>query len=314
MAVVSEVSAVNSTATPLGASGVFTGAWIPLQSAGSITVTAFANVASATDGLSIQQSTDGANADVTDVYNVGAGANVNVLVPVKAAFGRVVYTNGAGAQSAFRLQTIIRPQMPVASAVRPADGAAIQNDFPVSLSLQENYNGTTRDLVRSVINATNSTGTGITAAGILAQLDDTSPTTITENQFGNLRMAPNRALMVAPYSSTAEYWQYAAAASGIVNTTTAVTIKAAAGASVRNYITGLSIQTATLGAATELAIRDGAGGTVIWRTQLQTTALPLTNIEFPTPLRGTANTLLEVVTLTAVTGGVYVNVQGFIAP
>jgi hypothetical protein len=204
--------------------------------------------------------------------------------------------------------------MPVASAVRPADGAGIQNDFPVSLSLQENYNGTSRDLVRSVVNATNSVGTGITAAGILAQLDDTSPTTITENQFGNLRMAPNRSLMVMPYSSTGEFWQYAAAASGIAATTAAVTIKAAAAAGIRNYITGISVQTATLGNATELCIRDGAAGTVIWRTQLQTTALPLTHIPFPTPLRGTAATLLEVVTLSSATGGVYVCAQGFTAP
>jgi hypothetical protein len=113
------------------------------------------------------------------------------------------------------------------------------------------------------------------------------------------------------WALTGARWNYAAAASGIVNTTTAVTIKAAAGASVRNYITSCQLQTATLGGATEFAIRDGAAGTVLFRTQLQTAALPLLNIEFPSPLKGTANTLVEVVTLTAVTGGVYVNCQGF---
>lgn len=56
------------------------------------------------------------------------------------------------------------------------------------------YNGSTFDRQRSVVNATNSTGTGITAAGILAQFDDTSPTSITENQFGNIRMSANRNL------------------------------------------------------------------------------------------------------------------------
>ena len=108
-------------------------------------------------------------------------------------------------------------------------------------------------------------------------------------------------------------WNYAAAALGIVNTTTAVTIKAAV-AEQRNYITDLQIQTATLGGATELAVRDGAAGTVLFRTQLQTPALPLTTINFRTPLKGSINTLLEVVTLTGVTGGVYVNAQGFVAP
>lgn len=107
------------------------------------------------------------------------------------------------------------------------------------------------------------------------------------------------------------FWNYAAAASGIVNTTTAVTVKAAAPAWVRNYISSIEIEWETLGAATEFAIRDGAAGTVIYRTKLGTAAGRKT-INFPVPLRGTVNTLLEVVTLTAsVTGAVYANLQGF---
>jgi hypothetical protein len=109
-------------------------------------------------------------------------------------------------------------------------------------------------------------------------------------------------------------WSYAAASGGIVNTTTAVTIKAAAGASVRNYLTGLDISHDALGAATELAIRDGAGGTVLYRVKLQTTATEGRPIRFATPIYSTANTLLEVVTLTAVTGGVFVNASGYTAP
>lgn len=109
-------------------------------------------------------------------------------------------------------------------------------------------------------------------------------------------------------------WSYAAASGGIDNSNTAVTIKAAAGAGVRNYLQSLQVQTATLGAATELAIRDGAAGTVLWRTQLQTTAMPLVTVNFDPPLKGTANTLLEVITLTAVTGDVMINAQGYLAP
>jgi hypothetical protein len=114
---------------------------------------------------------------------------------------------------------------------------------------------------------------------------------------------------------TAADWTYAAAASGIVNTTTAVTFKTAAGAGLRNYITGIQITADALGAATELAIRDGAAGAVLWRIKINTAGLLQgIDIEFKTPLRGTANTLLEVVTLTAsVTGAVYFNAQGFAA-
>jgi hypothetical protein len=107
-------------------------------------------------------------------------------------------------------------------------------------------------------------------------------------------------------------WSYAAAAAGIVNTTTAVTIKTAAGAGIRNRVSSIQIMAEALGAATELAIRDGAGGTVLWRTKIGTTGLTAgETIIFANPIFGTANTLLEVVTLTAsVTGAVYFNAQG----
>jgi hypothetical protein len=109
-------------------------------------------------------------------------------------------------------------------------------------------------------------------------------------------------------------WSFASATGGIVNSAVAVTVAASPPDNNRNYMTGLQIQTATLGGATELAVRDGAGGTVLWRTQLQTGPLALTDIEFETPLQGSPTNLLEVVTLTAVTGGVYVNAQGYAAP
>jgi hypothetical protein len=108
------------------------------------------------------------------------------------------------------------------------------------------------------------------------------------------------------------FWSYAAATGGIVNTTTAVTIKTAAGAGVRNYLGTLILSNDTLGAATEVAIRDGAAGAVLWRGKLQTAASGAMSMVFAPPLKGTANTLLEVVTLTAtVTGGVFVNATGY---
>jgi hypothetical protein len=123
------------------------------------------------------------------------------------------------------------------------------------------------------------------------------------------------ALVTRPYAIPELDWAYAAGAAGILNTTTAVTIKAAAGAGVRNYITGLQVMSEVLTNATELAVRDGAAGAVLWRTKIPTGGLPSMNIAFASPLRGTANTLLEVVTLTASgAGAVYVNAQGFAAP
>lgn len=119
-----------------------------------------------------------------------------------------------------------------------------------------------------------------------------------------------------PYALPASDWSYTAASGGILNTTTAVTIKAASGSGVRNYITSIEIATdGPIANATEVAIRDGAGGSVIWRTKIGTAGLPNgRTILFPTPRRGTANTLLEVVTLTASgTGAAYINVDGYTA-
>jgi hypothetical protein len=104
----------------------------------------------------------------------------------------------------------------------------------------------------------------------------------------------------------------AAARAGVVNTTAAMTIKAAAGAGLRSHISGLQVSHATLGEATELAIRDGAGAPFCAR-QARTLAGASATWPFPSPLAGSANTLLQVVTPTAVTGGVHVNAQGDVA-
>jgi hypothetical protein len=118
-----------------------------------------------------------------------------------------------------------------------------------------------------------------------------------------------------PYSIPEGEWSYGAAAAGILNTTTAVTIKTAAGAGIRNYITSIQVMSEALTTATELAVRDGAGGTVLWRTKIPTGGLPTAQFNFPSPIKGTANTLLEVVTITASgAGAVYFNAQGYAAP
>jgi len=143
----------------------------------------------------------------------------------------------------------------------------------------------------------------------------TPPITFAAGDAVRLTMTASGLQAVMPYTTPEAGWSYAAAAGGILNTTTAVTVKAAAGASLRNYITNIQVMAEALGAATELVIRDGAAGTVIWRTKIPTGGLPASQFDFSVPLKSTANTLLEVATLTAsVTGAVYVNLQGFVSP
>ena len=111
-------------------------------------------------------------------------------------------------------------------------------------------------------------------------------------------------------------WSYVAASGGITNTTTAVGLAAGAGSGVRNYITSLQVSSDTLGTATEVVIRDGVGGAVLWRAKIGTAGtVGIQDIRFHPPLRGSSNTLVEAACVTATgTGSIYINVQGYKAP
>lgn len=115
--------------------------------------------------------------------------------------------------------------------------------------------------------------------------------------------------IVTPYAGPAQSWSYAAASGGITNTT-GVTAKAAV-ASTRNYVTHAQIINGHATVDTDVQIRDGASGTVLWRGFAKAAGGGV-SATFDPPLRGTANTLIEVACGT--TGSAtYFNLQGFIA-
>jgi hypothetical protein len=84
-------------------------------------------------------------------------------------------------------------ELPAAATIA-ADGVAPTVPGIAAYGFVKTPGANTWDRAASVVNATNSTGTGIAAAGLVAQFDDTTPTAITENQFGNVRMSANRNL------------------------------------------------------------------------------------------------------------------------
>lgn len=115
---------------------------------------------------------------------------------------------------------------------------------------------------------------------------------------------------VKPFSLPALDWSYAADAGGIIDAADKV-IKAAAGAGLRNYLTKIDIKNAHATVATEIVVKDGA--TVIWRQHFKAVMDSVASIQFPTPLKSTANAALNVAAIT--TGSaVYVNAQGYVAP
>ncbi len=115
--------------------------------------------------------------------------------------------------------------------------------------------------------------------------------------------------IVKPFSIPEADWQYAAQAGGIVNTTDVV-VRAAGAAGIRNYVTAVQIRNVST-VSTEVVIKDGS--TIIWRDFFPANNSAPQEVVFPTPLKGTAATALNVACLTTA-AAVFVNAQGYQAP
>jgi hypothetical protein len=95
-------------------------------------------------------------------------------------------------------------------------------------------------------------------------------------------------------------------AGGIVNTTD-VAIAAAAGAGIRNFLTAIQWKN-TAAVASEIVVKDGS--TVIWRGHVSASMTIMDGFSFNPPLRGTANTALNVAMITTATATI-VSAQGY---
>lgn len=98
----------NSSTNPLGIGGIFTGISTNVLLFSSMHISIYTDQASATNGLSIQFSSDGTNWDNINTYTVPANEYVNLTFAIDDIFTRIIYTNGSVAQSIFRLQTLLQ--------------------------------------------------------------------------------------------------------------------------------------------------------------------------------------------------------------
>lgn len=155
------VSVVNSSVATLGIGAVFTGTSEDISQYAEVRVHIFADQASATDGLSLQQSVNGTNWDTTDVYTIPASTGKHFGVGVSAKFFRLVYTNGGVANTVFRLQTSYHVFATKPSSQRPQDARTNDNDFEEMSGFNHAFNGTTWDRVRSGQSAATATLTGL---------------------------------------------------------------------------------------------------------------------------------------------------------
>jgi hypothetical protein len=124
----SNIDAGNSSTTILGGNALFSGSVIDLSGYAATTISCFSDKAGS---LQVQFSPDGTNWDQNTVFAVAAATPASVQMGPQAQFFRLVYVNGAAAQTVFRLQTIHRtigaysPTVPVSSVLDGSGDALV---------------------------------------------------------------------------------------------------------------------------------------------------------------------------------------------
>lgn len=263
------VSSVNSSTSPLGGAGVFTGTSENVKNYSAIQVSVISNVASATDGISLQQSSDGTNWDITDVYTIAAATGKTFSVQPVATFFRVVYTNGAGAQASFRLQTVYHINAPNPSSQRPADAYTNETDLTQQWAFNSLYNGTTWDRMRGDI--TNGLDVDVTRLPTLANVTTVATVSTVTNvsQNGGVAISLNAG---AVDTGTRRVVQ----ANGAGKTILSLGGSAASSgnntlvAAGTNRLKVFAFTLSTLSTSSVTCIfQSGAGGTELWRVVLQ---------------------------------------------
>lgn len=116
------ISTNNSSSSTLGADAVFTGTGDDVSGYATVTCQIDASHNSATDGMTMQFSTDNTNWDdtYTWTYTAADGAR-RFQFPITAQYFRQVYTNGGTEQSHLRMQTILHRQNQLTSIHRIKD-------------------------------------------------------------------------------------------------------------------------------------------------------------------------------------------------
>ena len=89
-----------STTTPLAASAVYNSGSLNVDGSNLLTGSVYSDQAGS---LAIQQSSDNANWDIVNTIAVSAASGVAISEQIYTPYTRIVYTNGATAQTVFRL-------------------------------------------------------------------------------------------------------------------------------------------------------------------------------------------------------------------
>lgn len=118
----------NSTTTPLSAGATYTGTSIETLEYAIFFVTAHSDVASATDGLCVEVSTNNSTWHVSECFTVPANTNKTYSFQCDHRYVRVKFTNGGTNQSSFELSTIFKKTNSKPSSHRIQDSIIDDDD------------------------------------------------------------------------------------------------------------------------------------------------------------------------------------------
>ena len=142
------VSTNNSTTTPLGVSGNFTGTGDDCLGYASVSVIVDSSHDSAADGMTFEWSADNTNWDYTHTFEYTAANGGRIFqLGVTARYFRVNFTNGGTGQTTFRVQTILHREAVHETIHRMGDDVNPDRSAGVTLSALLAQAGGTGDFV-----------------------------------------------------------------------------------------------------------------------------------------------------------------------
>ncbi len=229
-----------------------------------------------------------------------AGAYINT--------GWAQFTRNAAPASATAVNIIFASLLDYAELTAEITAGRGQSAAAQALAVQ--VTGGTLAAAGSAARNTSSAGNPLyLATGLSA-----NPTAVTSGRNVDLMATLIGALVTKPYAIPEADWSYATdgATNTALTTTADRALRAAAGTGLRNYLTAIQLQNTHASQATDVVIKDGAA-TILWRGPLPAAMAAPLLLEFPTPLRGSANAALNLACVTA-GANLVANAQGYAAP
>jgi hypothetical protein len=257
----------------------------------------------------VRDATTGADVGIDGAWEVAHLSSTTLIVrPITSVLGttvspvisNLVSTNCGGSvilRTTLRSHDVMLKEFTESQMMIDGQGTSrIDKAIPVNMVTTATITGTVQGTVASgATAATNPVG-----IGGLAQTSN--PTAVTSGQAVRTLHTTAGAVINKPFSIPELDWSY----TGIITTTTQTAMKAAAGAGVKNYLTGIQLQN-TSATATTVIVQDGS--TTKWQVSLPASMTTPIVMMFLSPIQTTANAALNITCGAA--ANVYVNAQGY---